>query len=221
MAWRRLKRRSQTSSSATWGCRRWSPKGRRRRPRPKRRPRSPRRPVRHKPQPPPRSINRPPRPPTNRPPRSPPPPPSPHARRTRRTRYPRHHAASPRAGGMESDAGRLQPARRRALRHRCDQQARCHVAAWPSLVEGVEIPEVKDQPVNLWLTVDNSTDGGWIRAKGPLELKPLSLELGVRMAQHRLGAACARRAQRGADPAARWPLGRLCAGPCQREGRRD
>ncbi|CAB3704678.1 DUF748 domain-containing protein [Achromobacter kerstersii] len=48
-------------------------------------------------------------------------------------------------------------------------------------VEGVEIPEVKDQPVNLWLTVDNSTDGGWIRAKGPLELKPLSLELGVRM----------------------------------------
>ncbi|NMK49734.1 DUF748 domain-containing protein [Achromobacter sp. Bel] len=48
-------------------------------------------------------------------------------------------------------------------------------------VEGVAIPEVKDQPVNLWLTVDNSTDGGWIRAKGPLVLKPLSLELGVRM----------------------------------------
>ncbi|MCS3506851.1 DUF748 domain-containing protein [Achromobacter sp. JUb104] len=48
-------------------------------------------------------------------------------------------------------------------------------------VEGVTIPEVKDQPVNLWLNVDNSTDGGWIRAKGPLELKPLSLELAVRM----------------------------------------
>uniref|UniRef100_UPI0028AFA38C DUF748 domain-containing protein n=1 Tax=Achromobacter sp. TaxID=134375 RepID=UPI0028AFA38C len=48
-------------------------------------------------------------------------------------------------------------------------------------VEGVAIPEVKDQPVNLWLTVDNSTDGGWIRAKGPLVLKPLSLDLGVRM----------------------------------------
>ncbi|MGE8677418.1 MAG: DUF748 domain-containing protein, partial [Achromobacter marplatensis] len=48
-------------------------------------------------------------------------------------------------------------------------------------VEGVAIPEVKDQPVNLWLTVDNSTDGGWIRAKGPLVLKPLSLELGVRL----------------------------------------
>ncbi|WMD20504.1 DUF748 domain-containing protein [Achromobacter seleniivolatilans] len=48
-------------------------------------------------------------------------------------------------------------------------------------VEGVSVPEVKDQPVNLWLTVDNSTDGGWIRAKGPLVLKPLSLELGVRL----------------------------------------
>lgn len=48
-------------------------------------------------------------------------------------------------------------------------------------VEGVTLPEVKDQPVNLWLNVDNSTDGGWIRAKGPLELKPLSLELAVRM----------------------------------------
>lgn len=48
-------------------------------------------------------------------------------------------------------------------------------------VEGVALPEVKDQPVNLWLTVDNSTDGGWIRAKGPLVLKPLSLELGVRL----------------------------------------
>ena len=48
-------------------------------------------------------------------------------------------------------------------------------------VEGVEIPEVKNQPVDLWLNVDNSTDGGWIRAKGPLELAPLSLELDVRL----------------------------------------
>lgn len=48
-------------------------------------------------------------------------------------------------------------------------------------VEGVALPEVKDQPVNLWLTVDNSTDGGWVRAKGPLVLKPLSLELGVKL----------------------------------------
>lgn len=48
-------------------------------------------------------------------------------------------------------------------------------------VEGVALPQVKDEPINLWLTVDNSTDGGWIRAKGPLVLQPLSLELAVRM----------------------------------------
>jgi hypothetical protein len=48
-------------------------------------------------------------------------------------------------------------------------------------VEGVALPQVKDQPINLWLTVDNSTDGGWIRAKGPLVLQPLSLELSVRL----------------------------------------
>lgn len=48
-------------------------------------------------------------------------------------------------------------------------------------VEGVALPQVKDQPINLWLTVDNSTDGGWIRAKGPLVLQPLSLELAVRL----------------------------------------
>ena len=48
-------------------------------------------------------------------------------------------------------------------------------------VEGVALPQVKDQPINLWLTVDNSTDGSWIRAKGPLVLQPLSLELSVRL----------------------------------------
>lgn len=48
-------------------------------------------------------------------------------------------------------------------------------------VEGVEFPQPKDRPIDLWLTVDNSTDGGWIRAKGPLVLQPLSLELGVSM----------------------------------------
>lgn len=48
-------------------------------------------------------------------------------------------------------------------------------------VEGVALPQVKGEPINLWLTVDNSTDGGWIRAKGPLVLQPLSLELAVRM----------------------------------------
>ncbi|BEG75677.1 DUF748 domain-containing protein [Achromobacter xylosoxidans] len=48
-------------------------------------------------------------------------------------------------------------------------------------VEGVALPQVKGEPINLWLTVDNSTDGGWIRAKGPLVLQPLSLELALRM----------------------------------------
>lgn len=48
-------------------------------------------------------------------------------------------------------------------------------------VEGVALPQVKGEPINLWLTVDNSTDGGWIRAKGPLVPQPLSLELAVRM----------------------------------------
>lgn len=48
-------------------------------------------------------------------------------------------------------------------------------------VEGVALPQVKGEPINLWLTVDNSADGGWIRAKGPLVLQPLSLELAVRM----------------------------------------
>ncbi|MGB3434010.1 DUF748 domain-containing protein, partial [Achromobacter sp.] len=48
-------------------------------------------------------------------------------------------------------------------------------------VEGVALPQVPGQPINLWLTMDNSTDGGWLRAKGPLVLKPLSLELGVRL----------------------------------------
>ncbi|CAB3924901.1 hypothetical protein LMG26858_05678 [Achromobacter anxifer] len=48
-------------------------------------------------------------------------------------------------------------------------------------VEGVALPQVPDQPINLWLTMDNSTDGGWLRAKGPLVIQPLSLELGVRL----------------------------------------
>jgi len=48
-------------------------------------------------------------------------------------------------------------------------------------VEGVALPQVEGEPINLWLTMDNSTDGGWLRAKGPLVIKPLSLELGVRL----------------------------------------
>lgn len=48
-------------------------------------------------------------------------------------------------------------------------------------VEGVELPQQPDRPINLWLTMDNSTDGGWLRAKGPLVIKPLSLDMSVRL----------------------------------------
>ena len=48
-------------------------------------------------------------------------------------------------------------------------------------VEGVELPQQPDRPINLWLTMDNSTDGGWLRAKGPLVIKPLSLDMDVRL----------------------------------------
>ncbi|MEN5160804.1 DUF748 domain-containing protein [Achromobacter spanius] len=48
-------------------------------------------------------------------------------------------------------------------------------------VEGVALPQPPDQPINLWLTMDNSTDGGWVRAKGPLVIKPLSLDMNVRL----------------------------------------
>ncbi|MGE8704194.1 MAG: DUF748 domain-containing protein, partial [Achromobacter sp.] len=48
-------------------------------------------------------------------------------------------------------------------------------------VEGVELPQQPDRPINLWLTMDNSADGGWLRAKGPLVIKPLSLDMNVRL----------------------------------------
>lgn len=48
-------------------------------------------------------------------------------------------------------------------------------------VEGVELPQQPDRPINLWLTMDNSADGGWLRAKGPLVIKPLSLDMDVRL----------------------------------------
>lgn len=48
-------------------------------------------------------------------------------------------------------------------------------------VEGVELPQQPDRPINLWLTMDNSTDGGWLRAKGPLVINPLSLDMNVRL----------------------------------------
>ncbi|CAB3860142.1 DUF748 domain-containing protein [Achromobacter animicus] len=48
-------------------------------------------------------------------------------------------------------------------------------------VEGVELPQQPDRPINLWLTMDNSTDDGWLRAKGPLVINPLSLDMNVRL----------------------------------------
>ncbi|OZI18145.1 DUF748 domain-containing protein [Bordetella genomosp. 7] len=47
-------------------------------------------------------------------------------------------------------------------------------------VENVQFPQPPDQPINLWLTMDNASDGAWIRAKGPLHLSPLALNLDVR-----------------------------------------
>lgn len=47
-------------------------------------------------------------------------------------------------------------------------------------VESVQFPQPAKQPINLWLTMDNPGDGGWIRAKGPLMLSPLGLKLDFR-----------------------------------------
>jgi len=47
--------------------------------------------------------------------------------------------------------------------------------------EAVALPQAADEPVNLWVTMDNAADGGWLRAKGPLVLQPLALDLNLRM----------------------------------------
>ena len=47
-------------------------------------------------------------------------------------------------------------------------------------VENVQFPQPPDRPIHLWLTMDNPADGGWIRAKGPLMLNPLALDLDLR-----------------------------------------
>ncbi|OZI46146.1 hypothetical protein CEK29_04415 [Bordetella genomosp. 5] len=49
-------------------------------------------------------------------------------------------------------------------------------------VEGIELPQPKDRPMLVWLSMDNATDGGWLRAKGPLVLQPLSLDLDLQLA---------------------------------------
>ena len=43
--------------------------------------------------------------------------------------------------------------------------------------ERVQFPQPADQPINLWLTMDNPGDDSWIRAKGPLIINPLGLKL--------------------------------------------
>ena len=78
-------------------------------------------------------------------------------------------------------------------------------------VEGVEIPQQKDRPINLWLTVDNSTDGGWIRAKGPLVLQPLALEMSFRMGNVALAPlAPVRSARRSRCRTVAWRCRRKC-----------
>src|SRR3546814_12379294 len=47
--------------------------------------------------------------------------------------------------------------------------------------ENVQFPQPPGQPILLWLTMDNPADGGWIRAKGPLQLSPLALDLDLRV----------------------------------------
>ncbi|MBO9356189.1 DUF748 domain-containing protein [Bordetella petrii] len=46
--------------------------------------------------------------------------------------------------------------------------------------ENVQFPQPAGQPIHLWLTMDNPADGGWIRARGPLQLSPLALDLDLR-----------------------------------------
>lgn len=49
-------------------------------------------------------------------------------------------------------------------------------------VESVQLPQPPDRPIQLWVAMDNSTDGGWLRAKGPLTLDPLALDLDLHLA---------------------------------------
>src|SRR5690606_12361142 len=50
-------------------------------------------------------------------------------------------------------------------------------------VETVRSRQPPDQPIHLWRTMDNPSDGAWSRAKGPLQLSPLALGLDVRAGQ--------------------------------------
>ncbi len=48
-------------------------------------------------------------------------------------------------------------------------------------VENVQLPQPPEQPIQLWANVENGADGGWLRAKGPLRLEPLALDLDLHM----------------------------------------
>ncbi|KXA76538.1 DUF748 domain-containing protein, partial [Bordetella pseudohinzii] len=48
-------------------------------------------------------------------------------------------------------------------------------------VENVQLPQPPEQPIQLWANMENSADGGWLRAKGPLRLEPLALDLDLHM----------------------------------------
>ncbi|CFW89840.1 Domain of Uncharacterised Function (DUF748) [Bordetella pertussis] len=59
-------------------------------------------------------------------------------------------------------------------------------------VEGLELPQPPDRPIGLWLTMDSTIDGSWLRAKGSLTLEPLNLDVKVeldRLALARLAPA--------------------------------
>ncbi|MCD0504555.1 DUF748 domain-containing protein, partial [Bordetella petrii] len=55
------------------------------------------------------------------------------------------------------------------------------LAGLGATVENLQFPQPPDQPILTWLTMDNPLDGGWIRAKGPLMLSPLALDLNLQV----------------------------------------
>ncbi|QDJ35486.1 hypothetical protein CBR67_01830 [Bordetella hinzii] len=48
-------------------------------------------------------------------------------------------------------------------------------------VETVQLPQPPKQPIQIWASMENSVDGGWLRAKGPLRLEPLALDMELHM----------------------------------------
>ncbi|OZI71181.1 DUF748 domain-containing protein [Bordetella genomosp. 12] len=48
-------------------------------------------------------------------------------------------------------------------------------------VETIQWPQPPQQPIRIWANMENRADGGWLRAKGPLTLAPLDLDLDLHM----------------------------------------